>query len=56
MCYVVFLSSDRSKAEFDRFTRTFSSNEGVASVPFHRRDTKGMLAQRFHIDESRLRN
>ena len=51
---VVFLSSDRSKADFDRFTRTFSSNEGVASVPFHRRDTKGMLAQRFHIDESRL--
>ena len=51
---VVFLSSDRSKAQFDRFTRTFSSNEGIASVPFHRRDTKGMLAQRFHIDESRL--
>ena len=51
---VVFLSSDRSKAEFDRFTRTFSSNEGIASVPFHRRDTKGMLAQRLHINESRL--
>ena len=51
---VVFLSSDRSKTEFDRFTRTFSSNEGFASVPFHRRDIKGKLSQRFQIDDSRL--
>ena len=51
---VVFLSSDRSKSEFDRVCDSFASNESFASVPYNRRDIKGKLAQRFHVDESRL--